>query len=173
MGDMPVAGTMTVPLSTLPTGTRFHAHSEPDAYTKLATLNWDALRDSESHDLYGVDPQVAERPDAVYCVRDGGVLVLMLPDAMVEPLPPIPPVSEYAYRVTTEGPGGRRTYGVLMLETVQTLIRTLGMTTTGIRVAIEHEGRHINADGTLCKEQGKGLQWRNVQARVAIGSVNV
>jgi hypothetical protein len=163
---------MTVPLSTLPTGTRFHAHSEPDAYTKLATLNWDALRDSESHDLYGVDPQVAERPDAVYCVRDGGVLVLMLPDAMVEPTPP---VSEYAYRVTWEAKGKGGVCGWESLAHVREYIRVLGMANAGseCRVAIEHAGRHINADGTDCREQGKGLQWRNIEARVNCGSVVV
>jgi hypothetical protein len=99
---------------------------------------------------------------------------LMQPGDLVEPLPPIPPVSEYAYRVTVERSGEQETvYGVDMIELVQRLIRMIGITTPGVRIAIEHAGQHINADGTLCREQGKGLQFRACEVRVAIGSVNV
>ena len=159
-------------LSTLPTNSRFRAHGKP--FTKLAVLAWDALRDNPDHDLFGVDPQIAPRPDAVHVVSDDGLLVLMRPDVDVEPLPA---ASEYAYRVTvgTWGTfGSSAVFGAISIDDVRSLIRSIGIATVGdLLVAIEHDGKHINADGTLCREQGNGLQWRAVEARVQIGSVSL
>ena len=164
---------VTMPqLSTLPTNTRFRVYAH--TYTKLAVLNWDATRDNHDHDLYGVDPQIAPRADAVHCVGEDGVLVLMRPDADVEPLPA---ASEYAYRVTvgTWGTfGSSAVFGAISIDDVRSLIRSIGIATVGdLLVAIECEGQHINADGKPCQEQGKGLQWRAVECRVAVGPVNV
>jgi hypothetical protein len=166
---------MTVPLSTLPTGTRFRSPWEGgNTYVRLDPTGWDRLRDNPSHWLHGINPQIERRDDVIYvmdCERTPGVLSLMKPDDLVEPLPPIVP--GMAYRVTAAGPVFSRVYGADKIEDVQAIIRMIGLTTNGYRVAIEHAGQHINADGTPCKEQGKGLQWRNVEARIAIGSVNV
>ena len=160
-------------LSTLPTNARFRVHGKP--FTKLAVLAWDTLRENPDHDLYGVDPQIAPRADAVHCVSEYGVIVLMRPDADVEQLPR---ASEYAYRVTVDI--AHREIPVVLgadtLDAVRHLVRMIGMTypsLSRVLVAIECEGQHINADGTACREQGKGLQWRAVECRVAVGPVNV
>ena len=155
-------------LSILPTNARFLAHGKP--FTKLTVLAWDALRENPDHDLYGVDPQISPRADAVHCVGEDGILVLMRPDVDVEPLAA---ASEFAYRVTVESKGYREESGWDTLDAVRVFIRSFGMTFHGLRVAIEFGGQHINADGSLCKEQAKGLQFRSVECRVAVGSVNV
>jgi hypothetical protein len=166
---------MTVPLSTLPTGAKFRSPWEGGyVYIRLEPTAWDIHRDDPSHWLNGISPQVERRTDVVYvmdCERTPGVLMLMKPDDLVEPLPPIAPVSEYAYRVTVETEGLRETSGWSTLEGVRGLIRAVGLTQSAVRVAIEHNGVHIGADGVPCKEQGKGLQFRNVECRVNVGSV--
>lgn len=158
------------PLSTLPTGTRFTTPAG-GTYIRLTATAWNQLRENPDHWLHGISPQVERRSDVIYVADADGVLSLMQPDTMVEPLPAAWP--SHRYRVTVEQPGKRDTYGVDMLDTVRSLIRALGMTTAGLTVAIECEGQHINADGTPCREQGKGLQFRAVESRVMIGSINL
>ncbi len=164
------------PLSSIPTGQRFQAGI--GTYMKGAALAWDVLRDSKDHWLNGVNPQVDPRPDAVYVVQltpEPGIIVLMLPDALVEPVPEPTPASEYAYRVTMRqlSIGGERVYGVQTLDEVRELIGRIGRTASGPIVAIERNGVHIGADGVPTKEQGRGLQFRSVENRTVIGSLTL
>ena len=151
---------MTVPLSTLPTNARFKtANGER---RKLSATSWDKLRDNPDHWLNGINPQVERRADVEYVVDGEGVLSLMPPDTLVEPVPEPPPVSEYAYRVTVADMDSRWSYGANTISDVHDLIRMIGLTKSETAVAIEYGTVHINADGSLCREQGKGLQFRSV-----------
>lgn len=161
---------MATILSTLPTGQRFR--TADGVYTRCEPSAWDKLRENPDHWLHGISPQVERREDVIYCVQvepSPGVLVLMQPTSEVEPVAAWEG-QRYRVKVNTDW-----IFGADTIEAVQKLIRMIALTSTGgtLLVAIQDAGTHINADGTPCKEQGKGLQYRAVEVRVMVGSVAV